>query len=63
MEQVLDPDQLVARVVSVSYIAALAADEQAAVADEVSQIASRYGNPVVLRYVTRTYCTQATVRA
>ena len=63
MEQVLDPDQLVARVVSVSYIAALAADEQAAVADEVSQIASRYGNPVVLRYITRTYCTQATVRA
>jgi len=60
MEQVVDREQLVARVVSVSFIAALAADEQAQVVNEVSNIARRYGSHIALRYITRAYWCQAT---
>jgi SAM-dependent methyltransferase len=60
MEQVVDHEQLVARVVSVSFIATLPADEQAEVAREVSDVASRHGSPIVLRYITRAYWCQST---
>ncbi len=59
MEQVVDESQLVARVLSVSFMAALPAGEQATVAGEVRQLAHRYGNPVVLRYTTRVYWCEA----
>jgi SAM-dependent methyltransferase len=59
MEQVVDESQLVARVLSVSFMAALPGDEQATVADEVTQLAHRYGEPVVLRYTTRAYWCEA----
>jgi SAM-dependent methyltransferase len=59
MEQVVDHDQLIARVVSVSFIAGLPADQQVAVAGRVAAIAGRYGNPVTLRYVTRAYWCQS----
>lgn len=59
MEQVVDETQLVARVLSVSFMAALPAGEQATVAHEVSQLAHQYGEPVVLRYTTRAYWCEA----
>jgi SAM-dependent methyltransferase len=59
MEQVVDESQLVARVLSVSFMAALPADQQASIAEEVSEIAGRFGHPVVLRYTTRAYWCEA----
>ncbi len=59
MEQVVDPDQLVARVLSVSFMAALPPDRQAGVADEVTEIAGRYADPIALRYTTRAYWCEA----
>jgi SAM-dependent methyltransferase len=59
MEQVVDRDQLVARVLSVSFMAALPPDQQSAVADEVTEIANRYGYPVTLSYTTRVYWCEA----
>jgi SAM-dependent methyltransferase len=59
MEQVVDQSQLVARVLSVSFMAALPADQQARAAQEVSELAGRYGEPLVLRYTTRAYWCQA----
>ncbi len=59
MEQVVDQEQLVARVLSVSFMAALPPDQQATVADEVTEIAGRYGDPVALRYTTRAYWCEA----
>ena len=56
MEQVVDREQLVARVLSVSFMAALPPDQQAAVAAEVAEIANRYGDPVTLSYTTSAYC-------
>ncbi len=61
MEQVVDRGQLVARVLSVSFMAALPTDQQAAVADEVAEIANRYGEPVTLSYTTRAYWCEALV--
>ncbi len=55
MEQVVDREQLVARVLSVSFMAALPTDQQAKVANEVSELAKRYGDPVALRYRTTAY--------
>jgi ubiquinone/menaquinone biosynthesis C-methylase UbiE len=60
MEQVLDVEQLIARVLSVSFMAALPADQQGAVAGQVKEIARRHGEPVVLQYTTRVYWCQAT---
>jgi len=60
MEQVVDREQLVARVLSVSFMAALTADEQAGAAHEVTEIADRYGDPIVLRYTTKVYWSEAT---
>jgi SAM-dependent methyltransferase len=54
-EQELDADGLVDRVVSVSFIAQLPEPVRAGIADETRRIASRYGPPIVLRYVTRCY--------
>ena len=59
MEQVVDESQLVARVLSVSFMAALPTDQQARVADEVTEIANRYGGRVALRYTTRAYWCEA----
>ncbi len=59
MEQVVDREQLVARVLSVSFMAALPPDQQAAVAAEVAEIANRYGDPVTLSYTTSAYLCQA----
>jgi hypothetical protein len=59
MEQVVDESQLVARVLSVSFMAGLPADEQATVADEVTEIARRYGGTVTLRYTTTAYWCEA----
>jgi ubiquinone/menaquinone biosynthesis C-methylase UbiE len=59
MEQVLDVEQLIARVLSVSFMAALPADEQGAVAGRLNEIARRHGGPTVLQYTTRVYCCQA----
>jgi SAM-dependent methyltransferase len=63
MEQVVDRGQLVARVLSVSFMAALPVDEQAAVAGEVTEIAEKYGDPVALRYTTTAYWCEALGRA
>jgi SAM-dependent methyltransferase len=59
MEQMVDRAQLVARVLSVSFMAALPTDQQARVADEVNQIAKGYGDPVALRYTTAAYWCEA----
>ena len=59
MEQVVDREQLVARVLSVSFMAALPPDQQTAVADEVAEIADRYGDPVTLGYTTSVYWCEA----
>ncbi|HTT89201.1 MAG TPA: class I SAM-dependent methyltransferase [Acidimicrobiales bacterium] len=59
MEQIVDREQLVARVLSVSFMAGLPADQQAGVADEVTEIAGRFGDPVTLRYTTRVYWCEA----
>jgi ubiquinone/menaquinone biosynthesis C-methylase UbiE len=59
MQQVLNAEQLIARVLSVSFMAALPADEQGAVAGQVKAIARRHGEPIVLQYTTRVYCCQA----
>jgi SAM-dependent methyltransferase len=59
MEQVVDETRLVARVLSVSFMAALPPDQQARVADQVAEIAQPYGNPVTLRYATRAYWCEA----
>jgi SAM-dependent methyltransferase len=59
MEQVVDREQLGARVLSVSFIAALPPDQQARVADEVAEIAGRYGDRVALQYTTRVYWCEA----
>jgi SAM-dependent methyltransferase len=62
MEQVVDREQLVARVLSVSFMAGLPSDEQARVANEVDEIAGRYGDPVTLSYTTRVYWCEALVQ-
>ncbi len=62
MEQVVDRDQLVARVLSVSFMAALPADRQARAADEVSELADRYGDPVTLQYTTTAHWCEALAR-
>jgi SAM-dependent methyltransferase len=59
MHQALDQDQIVARVLSVSFMAQLPASEQAVVADEAVALARRYGNPLVLDYTTDTYWCEA----
>jgi hypothetical protein len=59
MEQVVDREQLVARVLSVSFMAAPPTDQQARVADEVSELAKRHGDPVALRYKTTAYWCEA----
>ena len=59
MEQVVDESQLVARVLSVSFMAGLPAGEQASVADEVTEMAKRYGGTVTLRYTTTAYWCEA----
>jgi hypothetical protein len=59
MEQVVDRDQLVARVLSVSFMAALPADQQARVAEEVREVADRYGDPVTLQYTTTAHWCEA----
>jgi SAM-dependent methyltransferase len=59
MQQALDHKQLVARVLSVSFMAQLPAAEQDAVAREVVAVAARYGNPVALHHVTETYWCEA----
>ena len=59
MEQVLDHDQLVARVLSVSYMAQLSEAEQVNVAAEVMALAKDFGDPVVLHHFTEAYWCQA----
>lgn len=59
MEQAVGPDELVARVLSVSFMAQLPEAEQAVVADEVRAVARRYGRPLVLQHITDTYWCQA----
>jgi SAM-dependent methyltransferase len=61
MEQVVDRDQLIARVLSVSFMAALPAGQQDAVAEKVAALADSYGDPVTLRYTTRAYWCEALV--
>ena len=60
MRQTLDVDQLVARVLSTSFMAALPGDEQDAVAGEVVQLASQHSKPLVLRYIADVYWCEAT---
>jgi len=59
MEQVLGADGLVDRVLSVSYVAALAEPERQRVAADVRAIALRHGGEVTLAYVTDCYWCQA----
>jgi SAM-dependent methyltransferase len=59
MAQVLDADGLVDRVLSVSFVAALAGPERRRVADEVRAIARRHGDEITLAYVTDCYWCQA----
>jgi SAM-dependent methyltransferase len=58
-EQHLDTDALVDHVLSISFVAGLAAPSRAEVADAVRAIAERHGGRVVLRYVTDCYWCQA----
>jgi SAM-dependent methyltransferase len=55
MEQELDHDHAVARVLSISFIAQLPGTEQARVTHEVEKLAGRYGDPVVMHYLTDAY--------
>lgn len=59
MEQALDRDQLVARVLSVSFMAQLPEREQAAAAQQTIALTERHGVPVVLHHVTETYWCEA----
>jgi hypothetical protein len=59
MQQALDHKQLVARVLSVSFMAQLPPAEQDSVAREVVALAEGLGNPVVLHHVTETYWCEA----
>ena len=53
--QAMDPDTLVARVLSTSYLATLPADEQAALAVQVRELAAPLGERFDLPYVTVAY--------
>jgi hypothetical protein len=59
MQQALDHKQLVARVLSVSFMAQLPPAEQETVAREVLAVAEEHGEPVVLHHVTETYWCEA----
>jgi SAM-dependent methyltransferase len=59
MEQVLDRQQLVARALSVSFIAQLPVAEQEQVAREVADLAGGQDDAVVLHHVTEAYWCEA----
>ena len=59
VEQVLDRQQLVARALSVSFIAQLPAAEQEQVAREVGDLAGAQDKLVVLHHVTEAYWCEA----
>jgi len=54
--QILDVDGVVARVASVSFVAALAGPERARLLDDVAAAAGAYPSPLALPYVADAYC-------
>jgi SAM-dependent methyltransferase len=59
LEHQIDAEGLVARAVSVSFIARLDDAERQSVIRRVLELASRYGSPITLRYFAHTYSSQA----
>jgi SAM-dependent methyltransferase len=55
MAQVTDGDGVVARILSISFVARLAAPEQAVVADQVAALVAPAAGPITLSYVTDVY--------
>jgi SAM-dependent methyltransferase len=59
LDQVLDTEGLVARGLSMSFVATLTPDARHEIAERLRAIARDHGEPIVLRYGTECYSTQA----